>query len=345
MAKTAAKLTLVLWLAVLAFVVPATIATGQITNAHEAIALFWGTFTGLALAALLYRLFRKIENWSRIPLLAASTAGVVLLAIVQMAADFGGQYMLGWLFGDVVVPPIDPRTVTLTTFIYICIFACNMAIFWIMSAAQRSREQEVQLANAEMRAARSELERLRLQLNPHFMCNSLNAVSSLITTGKVAEANHMAERLADFLRASIEVDISENSLADELDIVSSYLEVEATRFGERLHVDFNCPPELAEARVPNFILQPLVENAVKHAVAPSRVPVEIRISAERSGDELLLAVENDGGRRATAGASGIGLTTTRARLAMHYGASGELTTGHTAQGYKAAIRLPLTIPG
>jgi LytS/YehU family sensor histidine kinase len=162
----------------------------------------------------------------------------------------------------------------------------------------------------------------------------------------------MIDRLADFLRASLEADpMADVPLARELDTIDAYLGIEAARFGERLEIDIAVDERTMGALVPNFILQPLVENAIKHGVAAQRGPATLRISAEAGAGELVLSVVNKSGEpEAAAEASaeaqprrkGIGLTNIRQRLAMNYGHKASLETTPLPDGYVATIRLPFT---
>jgi LytS/YehU family sensor histidine kinase len=199
---------------------------------------------------------------------------------------------------------------------------------------------------------RAEAAALRLQLNPHFLFNTLNSISSLVTLGRGQEAEAMIDRLADFLRASLEADpMADVPLARELDTIDAYLGIEAARFGERLEIDIAGDERTMGALVPNFILQPLVENAIKHGVAAQRGPATLRISAEAGAGELVLSVVNKSGEPEDASEAseeaqlrrkGIGLTNIRQRLAMNYGQKASLETAALPDGYVATIRLPFT---
>lgn len=157
----------------------------------------------------------------------------------------------------------------------------------------------------------------------------------------------MLSRLCDFLRTALMADGSGSvSIGQELDMLQTYLEIESIRFGDRLTVEFACPDALLDLPIPNFILQPLVENAIKHAVAPTSRPVIIRVAARHEGGDLLLSVaDNDGARPAKAGPSspigtGVGLANTRRRLEVLYGARARLETMVHDDGFLAILRLP-----
>jgi two-component system LytT family sensor kinase len=183
--------------------------------------------------------------------------------------------------------------------------------------------QTEQRLKAESLAARAQLDALRYQLNPHFLFNTLNAISTLIVQNETAAANRMIARLADFLRLSLEDGGSaEVPLASELEFVNRYLEIERVRFGDRLEIRYEIEAETLSIPVPNLILQPLVENAIRHAIAPRETGGRLEIEAKRTGDLLCLEVRDDGPElngKWSIGASGVGLSNTRARLNELYG--------------------------
>lgn len=183
---------------------------------------------------------------------------------------------------------------------------------------------------------------MRLQLNPHFLFNTLNAISSLIVTGRNRQGEAMLSKLCDFLRTALAADESgTTTLGEELDVIQTYLGIEAIRFGDRLTINFECPEELMEARVPNFILQPLVENAIKHAVAPTSKPVVIRVAARKEELHLILSVSDNGAGPGKTQGTGVGLANTRRRLEVVYGGDARLETMVHDGGFIAIIRIPL----
>ncbi|WP_337185337.1 histidine kinase [Phenylobacterium sp.] len=209
-------------------------------------------------------------------------------------------------------------------------------------------EREQRLAGALAAAQEAQLAALRFQINPHFLFNSLNAVVALVGAGRSQEARDVVTRLAEFFRATLAAEPNAVvTLEEEFDLLAAYLDIEAARFGDRLHVAIDLPSDLAEARTPHLLLQPLVENAVKHAVAPSKSRVTIRISARREGTRLVLAVADDGaagggpGRRGL----GVGLRNVEARLETLYGDRSRLSAAPGPRGYRAEVILPLEPDG
>lgn len=203
-------------------------------------------------------------------------------------------------------------------------------------------------AQAEAAAAQTHLATLRAQLQPHFLFNSLHAIVQLIHLDpkRAAEA---AELVAELLRRSLEEQRDEVPLRDEWSFVSRYLAVEQIRFGDRLVVKAELPPELEKESVPSFALQTLVENAVQHGAAPRVEPTEVVIAAKSSGSRLVVSVRNDGDERGTGtgGAAvggtgtGTGLSRLRQRLSVLYGDAATLVTGPLATGgYEAVLTIP-----
>ena len=203
--------------------------------------------------------------------------------------------------------------------------------------------------SAELRAAaqNAELRALRYQVNPHFLFNTLNSLSSLILTGKREQSERMILNLATFFRTSLSGDPTEDvSLAEEIALQRLYLDIEAVRFPDRLRVEIDLPETLAAAQVPGLILQPLVENAVKHGVSQSVQPVTLRINARERGDRLVLTVENStvvGPREpGRAEGTGVGLRNVRDRLAARFGDEGRCVWRSPEPG-RFAVELTMPI--
>jgi signal transduction histidine kinase len=213
--------------------------------------------------------------------------------------------------------------------------------YYVALQAERERSLE-----AEAAAHRAQLEALRYQINPHFLFNALNAVSTLVTERRNDEASRMLSRVSDFLRLTLTAPVrDEVALAEELDYVRQYLEIERVRFGDRLRMEVEVSPDAWEAAVPAFVLQPLIENAVRHAIAPRETGGAIAIQAERSGELLRVSVVDDGpgvsGGPNGNGSGRIGLANTRDRLRELYGERGRVELANaTGGGTRATIELP-----
>jgi sensor histidine kinase YesM len=287
--------------------------------------------------------------------LAAMIASAFLASGVLALIDAAtGEWV-----GRLVVSPMRPAPFALrATNNFVALvwqFALLGAAFTVIETNKLARARELELAVAREAASRAEaaasaasLAALRYQLNPHFLFNTLNAISSLIVTRDYGAADTMLTRLSEFLRATLSSEPDALlPLEDELATLQHYLEIESARFGERLAVEFECPPELNRALVPGFLLQPLVENAIKYALAPSAEPVTIRVAAQTQGEVLILSVEDDG---AVADAelrpgTGVGLANIRQRLDTLFGAAGNLEAKRRERGFVVCVRLPLAHRG
>lgn len=224
------------------------------------------------------------------------------------------------------------------------VFGGGVAAILSMFAAQ---EHERNLALAREAAQAAQLAALRLQITPHFLFNTLNAVSELITEDRKTEAELIVARLSDLFRAALTEAPSELvPLHEELDVVGFYLDIEKTRFGDRLTFDIDLPPDLRDALIPPFLLQPLVENASKHAVAPSKGPVTVQLRAYRQDQALVLSVSDHGEPViGTQPGLGVGLSNVAARLEALYGDAGRLEAGPEIHGFVARVTLPLQFAG
>ncbi len=201
----------------------------------------------------------------------------------------------------------------------------------------------VRAAELEKQLAQAQLQALQMQLNPHFLFNTLHAISSLMHKD-VEAADRMIAQLGDLLRYTLEsTNTQEVPLKQELDFLERYLEIEQTRFGDRLTVRMEIAPDTLEASVPNLILQPLVENAIHHGVAPHAKPGKIELHARRENETLRLEVTDNGtGLQDTKSSGmGIGLSNTRARLQQLYGAAHQL---ELQNGPSGGLCVRVTIP-
>jgi len=215
-----------------------------------------------------------------------------------------------------------------------------------LSLATAAEQKEALLAGARYReAARlAEIRALRYQVNPHFFFNVLNSLQGLIGQNRGDEAQALIGELARLFRATLATDpLAESTLADEVDLQARYIAIELRRFPGRLALDIALDPAVADVRVPALILQPLVENSVKHGVAHSSSLVTVSIRAQAVGDSLLLTVSDDAqGVAPAAGAGlGIGLQNVRERLVLHYGDKAECKPAAATPGFITELRFPL----
>jgi len=228
-------------------------------------------------------------------------------------------------------------------------FAAWASFYIAMSSAGRLRAAERRAVRAEREAQTAQLRALRYQVNPHFLFNTLNALSSLVMSRRPEEAETMIVNLATFFRTSLALDPGEDiSLEREIEFQQLYLDIEKIRFPNRLDVRIEVPADLLGARIPPLLLQPLVENAIKHGVARTPEPVILSIAAREEDARLVLSVENDRGPKDPAGASGggVGVANVRARLAARFGPEAECEQrAITGGGYRVTLSMPLELDG
>jgi two-component system LytT family sensor kinase len=238
--------------------------------------------------------------------------------------------------------------VTVWAWSFFILFVWCSLYFSIKQWQQSSMEKERLLrAESDLREAR--LLALRYQLNPHFLFNSLNAVSTLILDGNALAATRMLAQIGDLLRASLDSEVTaEVTLSQELAFTEGYLAIEQTRLGERLRIDIAVPLETRDALVPNMLLQPLVENAVRYGVAPLIEGGWIAIKSALDADRLRIVVGNSGRREGEQkkNGTGVGLGNTAERLKTLYGANFEFSLGWPeAGGCEVVLELPLRRTG
>ena len=219
------------------------------------------------------------------------------------------------------------------------------ALYFALLAGEKARGAERREGEFRRAAKLAELRSLRYQVNPHFLFNTLNSLSALVMTERGEEAERMIQSLSTFYRRSLSSDpTADVTLADEVELQRLYLGIESVRFPSRLKVAVDLPETLIDAMVPGMILQPLVENSVKYAVAASAEPVTIKIGARAEGTMLFVSVEDDGPGTETGDPHGvgIGLGNVRERLEARFGDAAKLEFGPREEGgFRTTIRLPL----
>jgi two-component system LytT family sensor kinase len=267
------------------------------------------------------------------------------------------RYLLRLATGHIAPGPtplrnyLDTELVLLPlNFITYCgFFATSFAIDYYFQFRQRAEEvQRLQLEAVRLRAelTQSQLATLRGQLHPHFLFNAFNAVATLVRARKNEAAVDMIAQLSSLLRQTMDsIDQHEQTLGQELAFITSYLEVERVRFSDKLRTELAVPAEIQGCAVPNLLLQPLVENAIKHGVSRRTSPGCVRVAGARQGDRLRLEVSDDGPGLPTAGAASrpgsIGLRNTRSRLQHAYGSDFRLEiTARPEGGTRVLLDLP-----
>ena len=303
---------------------------------------------------LLYALLTPVVFWTAraFPLVRGAVARRipvhVLAALVLCAAWAGAGVLLRWSLFPGAGPPTAVgllswffTSLPFGVAVYFAVLGVEHAAFYFLQA----REREHQAARLSAQLAEARLAALRTQMQPHFLFNTLNAIAVVVRDRETATATRMLEQLGEMLRRVMRSDRpAETTLADELQFVRQFLAIEEVRFSDRLRPEIAVDPETLDAAVPELLLQPLVENALRHGLARRLGATLLRIEARREGRDLLIRVIDDGpgpdDARDDAG-EGLGLGNTRQRLATLYGdrARLELTTPPQGGGV-VTVRLP-----
>jgi signal transduction histidine kinase len=305
-------------------------------------------YTWAAFSPLIIWLGRKYRV-DRSPRLQAIGVHLIAGIIVAFAHSAIATFASVALHGE-------PLTMEHYSDVYIRWLAWNspwsLVIYWIVLGSTyavdyyaRARREELRSARLESEVAKAQLDALQRQLQPHFLFNTLNSIAVLTQKGDSAAANVVVGQLSELLRYALRTDgAAEVSLADELDFVRRYLEIERVRFGERLTVTYDVPAAALTARIPPFVLQLLVENAIRHGVAKRASPGHVGIMAERTDGILRVQVDDDGvGLSEETGAGpGLGIRNARERLAHLYGDRFRLElTNRPEGGVRASLDIPV----
>lgn len=283
--------------------------TGQLIN------LFVETLSGFTLSYLQWVLIRKIVHLPLRHTLSLSFLSAAVLGLIYNVVKLSSYKVIvyqqqwnhewsmlefgGWLLFSLT-----------TMFVW-------TAIFFIMLYNTKLQKEHEMLLRAQTSAKDAQLQMLRYQLNPHFMFNTMNAISTLIYKAENDKANDMLDKLCEFLRYSLDKNAKpQTRLNKELELLNIYLACEKTRFGDRLQVDINIEPKVLSCKVPSMLLQPLVENSIKYAIEPRKADGKINISAHLEHKQLIIKVEDNGyGQTDKVNKGfGIGMSNTKARL-------------------------------
>lgn len=223
-------------------------------------------------------------------------------------------------------------------------FSTWSALYVGTVAILQVRRRETQLAAAREAAQEAQMMVLRMQINPHFLFNSLNTLAGMVALGSSRQSSQLIENLAQLLRQTLaHAPFDGVPLSEELGVVRRYLDIESARFPDRLMVHYDVPPDCADALVPGLTLLPLAENSIKHALAGSEGGIVIRISARREDGQLVIRLEDEGGGRPPARSReglGIGLANLQQQLDILYGTAGRLEAGATEGGWRNVVRVP-----
>jgi len=300
------------------------------------------TITGYSISLLLSVVYenliqrRPIVTWS-------STAAILTVAAALYA------FIDAWVF-LIQNPATETAFGTLflgSLFLGIMLLGAWSALYYAINFFLRVEEQNDQLLQLEAQATRAQLAMLRYQLNPHFLFNTLNSISTLVLLRQTEPANAMLSRLSSFLRHTLVNEVhSRVTLAQEVETLHLYLDIEKMRFEERLRSHFDIDPAVRDALLPSLLLQPLVENAIKYAVTPQEEGADISVSAHLDGDKLRIIVSDTGPGKVgsttnKSSSTGVGLGNIQERLNQAYGESAIFETRSSpGEGFSVVIALP-----
>ena len=286
--------------------------------------------------------FRNPLNWS---------AHVGALLVISLLASFWSAAL------DAGLHPYAPQEANLpflTLWLYKCqggftgyclLYAFVLAIRHVLNSRERLAAQKTETARLNEQLANAQLEALRRQMEPHFLFNSLNAITGLVRERRNDAAISSIVELSHFLRRIVtQPGLAEAPLQTEVELLQLYLRVQQLRFAERLQTSFEIPVELLKAQVPSLMLQPLVENAIKHGISKRARGGWVRVTAARREDHLTLTVYNDGPALTalrSADATGVGMSNLRSRLQILYGDAFALTlSDQPPEGVQVLVSVP-----
>ncbi len=315
--------------------------------AHEKPESFFAVIAAAAISGFLGTiplryLYRAL--WSR---------SVLVLGLATLSASYVVAFFWQWLRNELYYDWVKNSWQPVHLMDYVSgvigsfyIMLCWSGLYFGIKYYQQLQKQTEQTLKATAAAHQAQLKMLRYQLNPHFLFNTLNAISTLILDGANRTANQAVSRLSDFLRYTLDNDpMSRVTLGSELDAIDLYLEIEKVRFGDRLTIEKEIDEKALNALVPSLILQPLIENAIKYAITPSEEGGTLRITARVQHGTLALQLSDTGpglGNGATGEkSSGVGLRNTRQRLQQLYGDAQAFTLApNEPSGLTVTINIP-----
>jgi two-component system LytT family sensor kinase len=301
--------------------------------------------SGFVLSAPLRWLYRWL--WT-----AGPRAMVIGSAVACWVVALGWRAIINTAYMQIVKPDWaaehapQPLEIFVGTLSATVLLLCWSGLYYGIKLYEHLQLQREATLKQSALAQEAQLKMLRYQLNPHFLFNTLNAISTLVLDGQNRTANLAVSRLSEFLRYTLDQDpMKKVTLRQELDALNLYLGIEKLRFGDRLRLEFDVDERAESALVPSLLLQPLVENAMKYAIAPREQGGSVTIIAGIEGGGLRLAVVDDGPGlppgMATSNGRGVGLRNTRERLKVLYGDAHTVEVADAGPGLRVEMRLPL----
>jgi two-component sensor histidine kinase len=310
---------------------------------------FWLLWAGYAPLVAWLAVKRPIER-SRVISRSSLHLGVaVAMGFAHTAVRYGLQPSIREAFPP-RTPDLSwwPSLLELTVLelpAHVFLYAAILGGAYLYGHQRATQSREVAAARLRAQVSDARVKALRMQLNPHFLFNALNSIAMLVRDAEVHLAVDALEGLSDLLRYALDdTDAQEVKLGRELSFIQRYLAIEKIRFQEGLEVHIEADDEIVDALVPGLVLQPIVENVIRHGVGAGAAPVRITVSARKSGDATVLEVRDDGpglGRSPGSRATGVGINNTRERLAEMYGDEASLEMENaTPHGAVVTIALP-----
>jgi LytS/YehU family sensor histidine kinase len=292
-----------------------------------------------------------VIHMAKMPTAATHAAAFVVISVIAAAWTALLQLVFNpWDHPRPLHPFIEVWRTSLTeqvlTFLFV--YVLILAITYVVDSREHTARQRAETTRLSEELSRARLAALRRQMEPHFMFNTLNAIAGLVRDHRNDAAVSMIVGLSEFLRRATEDSHrSQVTLAEEVKYLQRYLDIQKMRLGERLQITVDISPEVYQAQVPNLLLQPLVENAIKHGVAKRVNGGSIRVACARDNGNLCLSVYNDGPGLPSdwqAARSGIGIDNLRTRLQILYGSESTLQLRNTNSGVEVLVTLPLREP-
>lgn len=302
------------------------------------------SIVGYCLTLLLSALYGYFRNLPRITGILASIATLLAATLVYAVLN---AFTVSVMRGS---PGIEIPLVLGSLFLNFTVLAGWSALYFGINFYLIVEDQNDQMRVLESQASSAQLAMLRYQLNPHFLFNTLNSISTLVLLKQTDRANAMLARLANFLRYTLANEpTADVTLAQEVETLKLYLEIEKMRFDARLRPSFDIDPRTVKARLPSLLLQPLVENAIKYAVTPQEEGAEIAVVARLTGERVQITVSDTGpglieGKNRPTLSTGVGLTNIRERLVQAFGPDHRFDTRtDPGRGFRVEIEIPFKL--
>lgn len=291
---------------------------------------------GMAISLAVYLFLRRVR---RLPLWQQLLAAALVAVVCALCFTFAVSWLCLWF--QVPWPALTPRYIMVDTLRWLAPFALWAGVTLTVTYNSEMRDRERRLALLQARAQDAQMRALRYQVNPHLLYNTLNSIAALILDRQNDLAEAMVVRLSNFFRASLSNDpLADVPLAEEVALQRLYLEIEQMRF-PRLTCEFDVSEELGQVQVPSLILQPLIENALKHGINPDGAPTQLTVRARGTPDGLTLEVSDNGPGMSSTPGTGVGLNNVRERLTSRFGDKAKVEIDNQpGRGHRVRLAFP-----